>query len=171
MECFQFRGATFKDVFVEDGLIGYEININLDTIPVYSDIVYTQEIIHNKDYQNHYRLFEIPLLIGYQKNLGEWSLGIHAGVYTNIALQTSGMIFTPDVDFAFIDTEQSDYFQSNIGLSYYIGGEGKYLINDKLSLSFSPHLRIFPKSFTNNDHGIDQKYTIAGLNLGIDFRF
>ena len=92
MERFQFRGSTFKQVFVENGISSYEITINMDTIPIYSDFEYTQEIIHNKDYLNQYRLFEIPLLVGYQKDYEKWAWGIQTGIFANISMQTIGTV-------------------------------------------------------------------------------
>jgi len=170
-EQFKFQGSTFDEVFVENGIIRYEIHINMDTIPIYGDFLQIQETIHNKDYENRYRLLEIPLLIGYQKDFDDWTLGVQAGIFANLSLQTSGMIFTPNSKFVILESEGEDYFKSKIGMNYYFGGEVKYLINDNIGLALLPHFRVFPKSFTNWEHGISQKYTLIGLNLGLDFRF
>ena len=170
-ERFKFKGSTFKRVMVENGVTAYEITINMDTIPVLGDFEYNQEIVHNTNYQNQYRLFEIPLLVGYQKDFDKWSWGLQTGIVSNISLKTIGIIFSPNNEFAYLETEQSDYFHSNIGMSYYFGGEGKYLFSEKIALTFSPHYRLFTKSFTNNKNGVSQKYSLTGLNLGVDFRF
>lgn len=170
-ERFKFKGSTFKRVMVENGVTAYEITINMDTIPVFGDFEYDQEIVHNTNFKNQYRLFEIPLLIGYQVDFDKWAWGIQTGVFANISMQTTGIIFNPKNEFAYLETEQADFFSSNIGMSYYIGGEGKYSLNDNIALTVSPHFRLFPNSFTNNKNGISQKYSLAGLNLGIDFKF
>jgi len=132
---------------------------------------YTQEIVHNKDFRNSYRLFEVPVLIGYQKNFDDWSFGIQTGIFANISTQSGGLIFSPNIELVNLETDHASYFKSNIGLSYYFGGEGKYSINENFALTFSPHLRVFPKSFTNNQNRIIQKYSFGGLNLGADFKF
>lgn len=169
-EQFRYQGMKIE-VDTLEGIVAYYININGDTIPVTDNVLVNKELTFNKRYNNSYRMFEIPLLLGFLKELNDWSIGIKGGVFLNFQLKTQGLIFDKNEAFVDIGEHQNQIFKSKIGLSYYLGGIVKYHLNDKFALIAQPHIRIFPKSFTNRQNVIGQKYNLLGLSVGGEIRF
>ena len=168
-ERFEFSGSRIRRDTIEDGIFAYLINPNGDTIPVYDQIVNTQEVNIQKLEYNRYRFLDIPLSAAYFVGDDDWSIGLHAGVVLNLALKTEGEIF--DAFGEIQDLKETNFFKSNVGLTYRGAISGRYLINDNLQLEATVHGRFFPKTITRNTYHLNQKYTIVGLNVGLNYLF
>ncbi len=168
-ERFEFSGSRIRRDTIEDGIFAYLINPNGDTIPVYDQIINTQEVNIQKLEYNRYRFLDIPLSAAYFVGDDDWSIGLHAGVVLNLALKTEGEIF--DAFGEIQDLKETNFFKSNVGLTYRGAISGRYLINDNLQLEATVHGRFFPKTITSNTYHLNQKYTIVGLNVGLNYLF
>jgi hypothetical protein len=69
------------------------------------------------------------------------------------------------------DVPLADLYRTNIGLSYHFGLTAGYMLNDHLEVFASPYMRHFPKSFTKASYGLEQRYNLYGLNVGLGYRF
>lgn len=170
-EKFEFEGSRIVSDTMENGLYGFIINPNGDTIPVYDQVINQSEIFYNKKTYNKYRMIGIPVLLGYHWKNGNWTLGFEGGVIANISLKTSGNIFNPQEEIIDIEKEQNKVFRSKIGLNYYLGLNGRYNITEHLQITINPSFRFFPKSFTIANYALNQKYYIMGGNLGLRYSF
>lgn len=170
-EQFKFQGEIIQKDSIENDIIAFQINVNEDSVAIYGDQVFDRKISHNKLYYNKFRMIDVPILIGFEKRMKDFSIGGRAGIFINLKLKTSGLVFQTPKTFANLDTNQDEVFKSNIGLSYYFGGTLKYHLKNKLAISAQPNFRIFPKSISNNNTFTNQKYILIGLNVGLEYGF
>ena len=158
------------NVEYEYGIEAFVMNNNNGVDTIYGLIptekITTQRIIHF----NKYRLVDIPLIIGYHRPLtnSKGSLGIRAGVFTNVLLQTEGKILGSGI--TDMNTVESDVYKSRIGFSYYLGLSLNYPINNRLSLSVVPSMRYFPDRFTNDNYALKQTYQLYSLKGGLRYQ-
>jgi len=170
-ERFEFSGSRIRRDTVENGLYGFLINPNGDTIPVYDQIINTEELTLEKRTFNRYRFLDIPISVGYYLGESDWSIGLQAGIVVNLALKTKGEIFQRNEEITDLEANGNNLFKSNVGLSYRAALSGRYLINDNLQLEASVHARYFPKTFTQSSYSLNQKYTVLGVNVGANYLF
>ncbi len=170
-ERFEFSGSRIRRDTIEDGLFGYLINPNGDTIPVYDQIINTEEASFEKRVFNRYRFLDIPVSVAYFLGDGDWSVGVQAGVVVNLALRTKGEMLNESEEIKDLSASDTDFFKSSVGLSYRGALSGRYLINDNLQVEATVHGRYFPNSFTTDIYSLSQKYTVFGVNVGVNYLF
>lgn len=159
---------TTRDTTI--GIISVTVSQTGDTITtIYGPIV--SETLHSgKQVAHHqFRTFDIPLVLGYEKSLGSFDIGIEAGVSLNVSLRTNGNLLTTTNSFATLP--DNNLYKSSIGLNY-LGSI--YLAKNFESIGrFYVALRgrMIPSSFNNEANSIKQNYTYAGLHLGYVFVF
>ncbi|MFK7775066.1 MAG: hypothetical protein AB8F94_23195 [Saprospiraceae bacterium] len=170
-EQFKFQGEIIQKDSIENDIVAFQININEDSIAIFGDQVFDRKFNHNKLYFNKYRMIDIPVLIGFEKRIKKFSLGGRAGVFVNLKLKTSGMIFQATDSFVNLNSNQGEVFRSNVQLSYYFGGVVKYHLKKQLAISAQPNFRVFPKNFSVTNTFTNQNYRLFGLNLGLEYEF
>ena len=170
-EAFETSGTRIEFDTIPDGLYGFYINPNGNTLPVYDQIINSKEISFAKKTINRYRMLDIPVLLGYHFQKEKWSLGVQAGIVANLRLKTKGDMLDESENILDLGAEQNTIFRSNIGLSYYLGGSGRIFITRHLQVSINPFLRVFPKSFTQSDFSLKQKYQLIGGSVGVSYQF
>ena len=120
--------------------------------------------------QNRLQTIDLPVLIGFEKQMGRISLGINGGAYFNLSFRPSGNIldFT-DLEPVSLSAGVSDeqIFKQNIGTSWYGSLNIAYRIAPKLKLSAEPYVRYFPGYFNDPAYVVNQKYLLSGLTLGL----
>ncbi len=167
-EKFEYRNNQVTVDSIQ-GIESFYRNVNGDTIAIMGMIPQTTTATIHKRYYNNYRLIDVPVLIGYRKQFGDFSIGAQAGVFVNLTLQTSGRFFANETDD--IDIDEADIFKTNVGLSYYVGATIDYHLNEKWTVFAAPNIRYFPNSFSKTNYGISQKYSLYGVNLGLQYSF
>ena len=125
-----------------------------------------------KQTQNRYHTIDIPLLIGYRIDNGNWDIGIQAGPVFNIAFNAKGDMIDPATDMAGSFSDESDpayhpVFMDKIGMSIYAGVYASKRVGNNLWVFAEPHLQYRLKSITLDSYPVDQKQTNIGLSIGI----
>ncbi|MBK8566209.1 MAG: hypothetical protein IPN76_23420 [Saprospiraceae bacterium] len=165
-----YRYKSIKDsIETVNGIQYYYLNFENDTIPVYGDIQLERRTTHRKEFYNKYRLIEVPLLVSWRHEGHQFSFGAQAGAFVNLRMAATGRVLqsaTQDVDIS-----SGGLYRTNIGLSYYLGLTAGFMLNDRLEVVASPFVRHFPKSFTKASYGLEQRYNLYGLNVGLGVRF
>jgi len=115
-------------------------------------------------------LWDLPIGLGFEKNMGNWFIAGEAGVNINLSMSASGSILASDTSFTEINASDIT-FRKNLGLSWFGGlNFGRYLgPADRIYLS--ARVRYIPGSFSRADHPIQQFYMFEGLHLGYIHRF
>ncbi|HFA49315.1 MAG TPA: hypothetical protein ENJ95_09890 [Bacteroidetes bacterium] len=159
-----------KTVVQEDSIWGIAkrvINLNGDTLDIYGDVPLLTSTSILKKHYNSYTMLDIPVLVGYHFESGDWLLGAQAGVFANISMKANGQFLSDETTAVPID----DLFRNKVGLSYYLGLSASYQLNDRMALSLSPHFRYFPGNFATAGYALSQKYVLFGLNAGVRYQF
>ncbi len=160
----------FKNITETDSVLGikyFAVNPNNDTFAVTGMVPHTKTIDIRKRYYNRYTMLDIPLMVGYFKENDNWSYGAQAGVFANISLKTEGQFLND----ATTTIDIKDLFESNVGLSYYLGISAGYQLNNNIEVGISPYFRYFPKNFAKDNYSISQKYTLFGLDVRFRYWF
>ena len=127
--------------------------------------------VRTKQTQNRYHSVDIPLLIGYRVDNGDWDFGIEAGPLFNIVHKAKGdMIDAAGEPFSFSDTSDPSYqevFKDRLGVSIYAGLYASKRIGTNMWAFVEPHIQYRLKSVTVDSYPIEQKQTSIGLSLGI----
>ena len=124
---------------------------------------------------NRLTTFDIPLLIGYEKQIGRFGIGLTGGAFINVFFRNKGTILDPvnfqPIDFSSDNPENSlDLFKDKVGVSWYGSLNMAYRINPSLGLVLEPNLRYFPSYFNDPDFVVNQKYLNLGVSLGLRYR-
>jgi hypothetical protein len=125
---------------------------------------------------NNYRMFDIPMLIGYEEQFKNLTLSLNGGAYVNIYFEPEGEFLSPEnnrpVSFS-NDANDEAYpaFREDLGIGWYGSLGVQYRVSPRLSLLVEPHVRMYPRSFTREDFMVDQKYLTAGVFVGLRHQF
>ncbi len=117
---------------------------------------------------NLYRLFDIPLLVGYQLDLKKFALTFHGGTYVNLFLAPEGRFFSPELQP--VSFEEVPAFRKRASLSLAAAFGINYRLSSRLNLVFEPKFRYFFGPITTKDYLLEQQYMVVGLNLGARLR-
>jgi hypothetical protein len=153
------------------GITKRVVQFNGDTIDMIGLVPRTTTYDYEKKIYNRYKMIDVPFIIGFEGGMKEWSLGIQAGVFLNLALNTSGQIrstLTEDIN---IGDNQADVFKSKVGLSYYGGIYIRRALSQNLDITIAPHGRFFAQDFNVEGYDISQKYSLIGIQAALSYRF
>ena len=103
--------------------------------------------------------------------MGDWSLGVQAGVYLGFLTSVSGQISDENGDDVAIFDVQDDLFRSKFAVNYYVGGKFSYNFKKNFSIYASPHVRIAPHDASSSSYPVATKYFFVGGNIGLSYRF
>jgi hypothetical protein len=134
-----------------------------------------ENVIMDKIY-NRYTFVDIPLLVGYEKDLNDFVLSLNGGIGLNISATQSGKIYKNDTNkMSFYQLESNGeanepIFRKNAGVSF-IGSVGlNYKYNERVMLLLEPSARYYLHSLSDPDNPVSQKYLFLGLNVGLRYR-
>ncbi len=148
----------------------YFKDLDDNLVPIYGQVPQTETIVTDKKIYNYYHMIDIPFLVGYQHNFGKFSAGFQTGIMANVQLKTKGQILDGDHDFLDIKENQSDVFQSSLGIGYQVAIPLRYQLTDHLDISLTPYWRKLGQSLTLDTYTIEEKYSFLGGNLGLRWR-
>ena len=148
-----------QEVDPEGNLIGSDTTRN----PIYTNV----------SNSNLYETLDIPLLFGYEKSNEKFGMGFYTGLLFNLVFSKSGTIISPvnqeDVVSLSSSGDAGDYFNKNLGLSYYASAVVSYKLTNRMQLKFEPYFRYTPKSISNSNYRVNQSYYMFGGQLGLRY--
>lgn len=153
------------------GIISVTVSQTGDTVTTIIGDIVTESRLSGKKVAHHsFALYDIPVAIGYEKKMGQWSLGIEGGVMLNLSMQASGSTLATDTSFVAVDASPNQY-RANVGLSYF---GGLTVGRDFQSIGrfyLAARARFIPNTFTNDPQRFRQSYNFVGLHLGYVYTF
>jgi len=165
-ERFEFEQYTVLDTVNVPGVVGILIDRNGDASDQQG---FVQEVnTSTKRWLNHnnYRLFSIPLSIGYEKKINKWSLSVEAQSIFNFHRSFSGL----ELDSEFMVTDKSNTINDSFNLGFGISIGLGYTLTDKTSVYLRPHYFRYSDSFDIEGQNYTQKYDVYGLQVGLNYR-
>ena len=120
--------------------------------------------------RNRLQTFDLPILVGLEKQQGRFSLGINGGAFFNLRFTPTGNILS----FANLepislsaDSEGEPVFRQNIGTSWYGSLNVAYRFAPSMGISLEPYVRYFPGYFNDPNYVVNQKYLLSGLTISL----
>ncbi len=123
---------------------------------------------------NRYHSIDIPLLLGYEIEVGNFNFSINSGVYFNIFARQKGKILSQSDMPEFITSnnpQRINAFEKDLGISIYGSIGLNYQIRPNLQLLIEPNLRYQLKPITLETYPLEQQYINVGLLLGVRRQF
>lgn len=161
----------------ENAQVTTVINVTLDTIYQKGNIVYVWDTLsvteygnYNKVGYNRYRFYDIPLMVGYEIDRGNWVIQLNTGILFNVAASQRGDFLDPDhqlVNFDSNNNQSYHAFRSRVGSSLLMSLGFNYALRPKLHLLVEPQLRVWLQPLNIQSYPVDQKYVNLGLAMGI----
>ena len=139
------------------------------------NIISTDTIIkvgtRRKITQNHYRMLDIPFLLGYELSSNKLRVSVNGGAYLNLLFRQKGDFLSPHdlqpVRFDSSDPDAYPAFKQQAGLGWYGSVGFAYQVGHNLQLVVEPHFKVYPKSVTRDQYGVQQRYMTTGLFVGV----
>ena len=119
-------------------------------------------------------MIDIPLIVGYEMNMGRYNLSINAGAFINIRFSQKGRFLTPEgtpATFTGNIPGAFNAFKTNLGLSLYGSVAVYYALTDNMDLMIEPRIRYYLNPVTLDSYALDQSYFTGGLITGLRFKF
>jgi hypothetical protein len=136
---------------------------------------FTELVIMDKSY-NKYKYLDIPITVGYEKDLKDFIFSLNGGIGINLSANQSGKIYKDENNkMSFYSLENNGeanapIFRNNAGLSL-IGSVGlNYKYNQRLLLLLEPSARYYVRSLSDPSNPVSQNYLYLGLNIGLRYR-
>ena len=123
---------------------------------------------------NHYRMIDIPVIIGYEMNVKKMVLTLNSGVYFNLMSRQKGKFLSPDNNLVSISSEDPNSypaFKNHLNLSIYGSVGALYNLNEHWQIMLEPHVRYYVDPLTKTDYMVEQKYFSTGLITGLRYKF
>jgi len=118
---------------------------------------------------NHYKSFDLPLIIGYETAGERYKASFNTGIILNIKTTYKGDIL--DSSLNAVDVNSKNFYKSNTGMSLYFGLGLSTRLNNNFQLFTEPYTRYRLSNMTNTNEAFTQKINVGGLSLGLKYNF
>ena len=126
-----------------------------------------------KQTQNRYHALDVPLLVGYQIQNGDWYFGVQAGPTFNLMFNAKGDMLNPLGQVSsFSDESDMNYspvFKDRVGVSVYGSVYAAKRIGTSLYAFIEPSVLHRTGSITLDNYPIDQRQTLVNLSIGLRY--
>lgn len=123
---------------------------------------------------NKYRTLDVPILLGYELDYKKFTFSLNGGAYVNLIFKQKGDFLSPQdlqpVNFSSNNPNAFPAFKNRLGLGWYGSISVQYQLKPNLQLLLEPHFKMYPKSVTQAQYIVDQRYVSTGLFVGIRHR-
>lgn len=160
---FNLAGIKEKFDYRRTGLTQIVITFDPVTNQPIDTSVQTGTVINSGE--NHIRLYQIPVSIGYQKAFNKWSVGVDAGMYFNLSASARGKLLWSDGNVRKL--EDATLYKNRIGMSAQIALTFGCMLDDSWSLYLRPQYVKALQSWTTENSSIEQSYDMIHVNLGV----
>jgi hypothetical protein len=164
--------ARFDSLGIGTITTSYKVNVlpngQLDTVSFTRTVT---DGIFRKTRYNHYRTIDIPVQIGFEKNLKNgWGIGINGGAIFNITAWRKADIVGADLRQLTVSSginAPNPVFSTRLGMSL-LGSVAVYRqLTDNLQAVIEPSLRYGLQPITRTDYALKQQYSTVGMLIGL----
>ncbi len=121
--------------------------------------------------QNTYRMLDIPFIVGYEMEAGDFGLAVNGGAYLNLLFRQEGDFLSPETltptPLNPEDPNMNSVFKRQAGVGFYGSVALTYATKSGLELLLEPHFKMFPNSVTQDQYAVQQRHMSAGVFMGI----
>jgi hypothetical protein len=146
-----------------------ETDINGNVVTVSDTTKQLQISYGNNVRYNVYRNLELPISLGYEFYNRGFKASFNGGVIVNLASWYQGKVF--DTNLQLINAkEATGTYKHNVGLSLYGSVSLIKPLNEQLDIFAEPYFRYNISQPKYNSYGYKQKFSAAGVSLGLRFK-
>lgn len=129
-------------------------------------------LVNKQHANNRFTAVNIPVLLGYERKIGQFTLSINGGVMLNMVFNQKGSFLAPDrpgatVEFTSNQPNAYPAFRNRLGVGMYASAALSYPISSSLRIVAEPYARWGGGSVTASDYALDQHYWSGGFSIGI----
>jgi hypothetical protein len=164
--------ARFDSLGIGTITTTYKVNVlpngQLDTVSLIRTVT---DGIFRKTRYNKYRTIDIPVQIGFEKNLKNgWGIGVNGGAIFNVTAWRKADIVGADLRQVTVSSginEPNSVFSTRLGVSL-TGSVAVYRqLTDNLQVVVEPTLRYGLQPITRADYALKQQYSTVGMLMGL----
>lgn len=124
---------------------------------------------------NRLRFVEIPVLLGYEKQLGKLRVGAQAGAFLGVAFDATGTTYSPATGdpIAFGQEGESNVlpiFRQQATAAWYGSMTVVYNLASRYSIVAEPYFKSYPRVLSTSGYDLEQDYWMAGMQVGLRVR-
>ena len=170
-----------KLTYARDSIVRSTTTITIDTLfNTDGSFTITSDTINNSNLGrldkvsfNHFKTFQVPIILGFEKRIKDWTFHVNGGVLMNFYLQRKGEILNTSDQPVDISTATGtfDAFKNDWGMLLYGSIGANYRIGERLHAVVEPSFRYTLKPITTTTYSLNQKYMIVNINLGLRYEF
>jgi hypothetical protein len=138
---------------------------------IFGAVAYYETTNRQKQTYNSIRQWELPLLAGYNFELGRLTLLTEAGVRLRLNRSWEGTVSNRDLENGFQDLAAVDWYRTELGLSLQGGIQLAYPITSQLDILAGGSIRYNLKDFSSDASPFVERYQLLGGQLSLRYRF
>jgi hypothetical protein len=124
--------------------------------------------------KNFYKFYDIPVYIGYEKELKDFVFSVNTGLGFNIAARQSGVIYENEKKNYYKLGSNTDavanIYRQNVGVSALFNFGLNYRLNQRWRLLVEPSFRYYMSGLTTKSHVLEHTSLQSGLMLGLRYK-
>lgn len=164
--------TVIERITVYDEMAYYYLDSNNNRIWVADSVTSTRIYSRELQASKTHTLVNLPLLLGYHLEKGNWRAGITAGINVHLLHSFSGKVLDPSGQIIDGDTgTPTAVYDKDLGFSIIGGFDLGYFITLQTELYVSPRFRYNPKSWLNPGHPLESRIQMVGLQAGARWHF
>ncbi len=121
---------------------------------------------------NNYHTIDIPLLVGYEMNIGKWKANLNAGVIMNLYSWQNGLMIDTSGKVVSIKSgsgAQAYQFKTNMGAGFLGSLSLYYPIREGLYFLAEPYFRYNLAAANKEEISLRQKFQNTGIRFGLRY--
>ncbi|WP_020537652.1 hypothetical protein [Lewinella cohaerens] len=138
---------------------------------VLGPVAYYETQTRERKTYNSIRQWELPLLGGYNFELGRLTLLAEAGVRLRLQRSWEGTVLNQSLENEFQDLSTTDWYRTGLGVSLQGGLQLAYPITSQLDILAGGSVRYNLQDFSAEESPFTERYQLLGGQLGLRYRF
>jgi hypothetical protein len=185
---FRIAAASNVGLRVSSGLVYTQINERLtfnagsrlfieQIIDAGGQITYDTMLVENyqETHNNRLSFIQVPLLLGYEKRVGKFRVGLNAGALLNLHFGAKGKVVSPATEQPIDFGQEGDrnvlpIFEQRATAALYGGLSVAYNLHSRYSLIAEPYFKTHPRALSSEAYNLQENYWMTGLQLGMRMR-
>lgn len=163
--------VTTQTVDSVEGLQVLIYNADNSVDSIMGQIAYYETTTRLKQTYNSIRQWELPILAGYNFELGRLTLLAEAGVRLQLDRSWEGTVLNQDLESNFQDLSTTDWYRTGLGVSLQGGLQLAYPITSKIDILAGGSVRYNLQDFSSDASPFVERYQLLGGQLGLRYRF
>ncbi|MGB3130286.1 MAG: hypothetical protein WBB26_01320 [Saprospiraceae bacterium] len=169
-----FAYSAIKENF--DWVTGFVTTTNVKFNPITgkNDTIVDPFVPTIERSKNFYKFYDIPVYIGYEKELKDFVFSVNAGLGFNIAARQSGVIYENEKKNYYKLGSNTDavanIYRQNVGVSALFNFGLNYRLNQRWRLLVEPSFRYYMSGLTTKSHVLEHTSLQSGLMLGLRYK-